>query len=54
MSIQAAKASDRTSEADLHDRPAAEIRRRGACPALAAPMPTGDGFWSGCGRPAAL
>ncbi|NKM46271.1 precorrin-3B synthase [Rhizobium leguminosarum bv. viciae] len=44
MSIEAAKASDRTGEADLHDRPAAEMRRRGACPALAAPMPTGDGL----------
>lgn len=44
MSIQAAKASDRTGEADLHDRSAAEMRRRGACPALAAPMPTGDGL----------
>ncbi|MBY5750007.1 precorrin-3B synthase [Rhizobium leguminosarum] len=44
MSNQAAKASDRTGEADLHDRPAAEMRRRGACPALAAPMPTGDGL----------
>lgn len=44
MSIKAAKASDRTGEADLHDRPAAEMRRRGACPALAAPMPTGDGL----------
>ncbi|MGO7211354.1 precorrin-3B synthase [Rhizobium ruizarguesonis] len=44
MSIKAAKASDRTGEADLHDRPAVEMRRRGACPALAAPMPTGDGL----------
>ncbi|RWY89073.1 precorrin-3B synthase [Rhizobium leguminosarum] len=44
MSIKAAKASDRTGEADLHGRPAAEMRRRGACPALAAPMPTGDGL----------
>ena len=44
MSIRAAKASDRTGEADLHDRPAVEMRRRGACPALAAPMPTGDGL----------
>ncbi|TAX47784.1 precorrin-3B synthase (plasmid) [Rhizobium leguminosarum] len=44
MSIKAAKASDRTGEADLHGRPAAKIRRRGACPALAAPMPTGDGL----------
>ncbi|MBY5691708.1 precorrin-3B synthase [Rhizobium leguminosarum] len=44
MSIKAAKASDRTGEADLHGRPAAKMRRRGACPALAAPMPTGDGL----------
>ncbi|MGO8036574.1 precorrin-3B synthase [Rhizobium leguminosarum] len=44
MSIQAVKASDRTGEADLHGRPAVEMRRRGACPALAAPMPTGDGL----------
>lgn len=43
MSIKAAKTSDRTGEADLHGRPA-EMRRRGACPALAAPMPTGDGL----------
>ncbi|TBC88399.1 precorrin-3B synthase (plasmid) [Rhizobium leguminosarum] len=44
MSIEAAKASDRTGEADLHGRPAVTMRRRGACPALAAPMPTGDGL----------
>lgn len=44
MNIKAAKASDRTGGADLHDRRAAEMRRRGACPALAAPMPTGDGL----------
>ncbi|MBY5812307.1 precorrin-3B synthase [Rhizobium leguminosarum] len=44
MSVKAAKASDRTGEADLHDRPAVKMRRRGACPALAAPMPTGDGL----------
>ncbi|NKM70984.1 precorrin-3B synthase [Rhizobium laguerreae] len=44
MSIKAAKASDRTGEADLHGRPAVTMRRRGACPALAAPMATGDGF----------
>ncbi|TAU45365.1 precorrin-3B synthase (plasmid) [Rhizobium leguminosarum] len=44
MSIKAAKASDRTGEADLHGRPAAKMRRRGACPALAAPMQTGDGL----------
>ncbi len=44
MSIKAAKASDRTGEADLHGRPAATMRRRGACPALAAPMATGDGL----------
>ncbi|QND18062.1 precorrin-3B synthase (plasmid) [Rhizobium leguminosarum bv. trifolii] len=44
MSIKAAKASDRTGEADLHGRSAANMRRRGACPALAAPMPTGDGL----------
>ncbi|RWX25933.1 precorrin-3B synthase [Rhizobium leguminosarum] len=44
MSIKAAKASDRTGEADLHGRPAVTMRRRGACPALAAPMPTGDGL----------
>ncbi|TCA38380.1 precorrin-3B synthase [Rhizobium leguminosarum bv. viciae] len=44
MNIKAAKASEKTGEADLHDRPAVEMRRRGACPALAAPMPTGDGL----------
>ncbi|MBY5360240.1 precorrin-3B synthase [Rhizobium leguminosarum] len=44
MSIKAAKASDRTDAADLHGRPTVEMRRRGACPALAAPMPTGDGL----------
>ncbi|NYT32169.1 precorrin-3B synthase [Rhizobium sp. WYCCWR 11128] len=44
MSIEAAKASDRTGEADLHERPAVTMRRRGACPALAAPMQTGDGL----------
>ncbi|MBY2998525.1 precorrin-3B synthase [Rhizobium leguminosarum] len=44
MSIKAAKASERTGEADLHGRPAVTMRRRGACPALAAPMPTGDGL----------
>ncbi|MGO7590820.1 precorrin-3B synthase [Rhizobium leguminosarum] len=44
MSIKAAKASDRTGEADLHGRPAAKMPRRGACPTLAAPMPTGDGL----------
>lgn len=44
MSIKAAKASDRTGEADLHGRPAVTMRRRGACPTLAAPMATGDGF----------
>src|SRR5690349_18445400 len=43
MSIKAAKTSDRTGEADLHGRPA-EMRRRGACPALATPMSTGDGL----------
>ncbi|TAZ70985.1 precorrin-3B synthase (plasmid) [Rhizobium ruizarguesonis] len=44
MNIKAAKTSERTGEADLHDRRAAEMRRRGACPAIAAPMPTGDGL----------
>ncbi|MBY5409688.1 precorrin-3B synthase [Rhizobium leguminosarum] len=44
MSIKAAKASDRTDAAYLHGRPTVEMRRRGACPALAAPMPTGDGL----------
>ncbi|MBP2448716.1 precorrin-3B synthase [Rhizobium leguminosarum] len=44
MSIEAATAIDRTGEADLHGRPAVAMRRRGACPALAAPMPTGDGL----------
>ncbi|MGO6742486.1 precorrin-3B synthase [Rhizobium ruizarguesonis] len=44
MNIKAAKASEKTGEADLHDRRAAEMRRRGACPTLAAPMPTGDGL----------
>ncbi|CAN7728948.1 precorrin-3B synthase [Rhizobium leguminosarum] len=44
MSIKAAKASDRTGEADRHGRPTMEMRRRGACPALAAPMSTGDGL----------
>jgi len=44
MSVKTAEASDRTSEANTHGRPAVEMRRRGACPALAAPMPTGDGL----------
>ncbi|MBX5219387.1 precorrin-3B synthase [Rhizobium sp. NLR8a] len=44
MGTKAAKAIDRTGEADLDDRPPAKPRPRGACPALAAPMPTGDGL----------
>jgi len=44
MSIEAATAIDRIGEAALHGRPAAKIRARGACPTLAAPMPTGDGL----------
>ncbi|ANK94880.1 MULTISPECIES: precorrin-3B synthase [Rhizobium] len=44
MGTKAAKAIDRTGEADLDDRPLAKPRPRGACPALAAPMPTGDGL----------
>ncbi|OWO95583.1 precorrin-3B synthase [Rhizobium esperanzae] len=44
MGTEAAKAIDRTGEADLDDRPPAKPRPRGACPALAAPMPTGDGL----------
>ncbi|MBX5191209.1 precorrin-3B synthase [Rhizobium sp. NZLR3b] len=44
MSIEAETAIDRTGKADLHGRPAVAMRRRGACPALAAPMPTGDGL----------
>ncbi|MBB4193824.1 precorrin-3B synthase [Rhizobium aethiopicum] len=44
MGTKAAKAIDRTDEADLDDRPPAKQRPRGACPALAAPMPTGDGL----------
>ncbi|MBY3580627.1 precorrin-3B synthase [Rhizobium bangladeshense] len=44
MGTKAAKAIDRTGTADLHDRTPAKIRPRGACPALAAPMPTGDGL----------
>ncbi|MDK4735293.1 precorrin-3B synthase [Rhizobium sp. CNPSo 3490] len=44
MGTKAAKAIDRTGEADLDDRPTAKPRPRGACPALAAPMPTGDGL----------
>ncbi|PDS81310.1 precorrin-3B synthase [Rhizobium sp. L43] len=44
MGIEAATAIDRTGEADRHGRQAAKIRARGACPALSAPMPTGDGL----------
>ncbi|MBX4956135.1 precorrin-3B synthase [Rhizobium lentis] len=44
MSIEAATAIDRTGEADRHGSPAASMLRRGACPALAAPMRTGDGL----------
>ncbi|RUM03791.1 precorrin-3B synthase [Rhizobium chutanense] len=44
MGIEAATTIDRTGEADRHGRRAAKIRARGACPALSAPMPTGDGL----------
>ncbi|AGS25088.1 precorrin-3B synthase [Rhizobium etli] len=44
MGTKAAKAIERTGEADLDDRPPAKPHPRGACPALAAPMPTGDGL----------
>ncbi|MBB4239071.1 precorrin-3B synthase [Rhizobium esperanzae] len=44
MGIEAVTAIDRTGETDRHGRPTAKIRARGACPALAAPMPTGDGL----------
>ena len=44
MSVEAARANNRTGEADLHDHLAAKMRARGACPALSAPMPTGDGL----------
>ncbi|ARM92021.1 precorrin-3B synthase (plasmid) [Rhizobium sp. CIAT894] len=44
MGIEAVTVIDRTGETDRHGRPTAKIRARGACPALAAPMPTGDGL----------
>ncbi|RUM26993.1 precorrin-3B synthase [Rhizobium vallis] len=44
MDSEAATAIDRRGEVDPHGRQAARIRARGACPALAAPMPTGDGL----------
>ncbi|MBX5042130.1 precorrin-3B synthase [Rhizobium lentis] len=44
MSIEAATAIDSTGETDRHGSPAARMPRRGACPALAAPMQTGDGL----------
>ena len=44
MGTKAAKAIDRTGEAEQYDRPPAKMRPRGACPALAAPMSTGDGL----------
>ncbi|SCB58994.1 precorrin-3B synthase [Rhizobium aethiopicum] len=44
MGTEAGKAIDRTGETDLQGRPSATIRPRGACPALATPMPTGDGL----------
>lgn len=44
MSSEAATTIDGTGEADLHGRTAVALRRRGACPALATPMPTGDGL----------
>ncbi|MBB4482552.1 precorrin-3B synthase [Rhizobium etli] len=44
MGIETAKAIDRRDATDGHDRAAAKRRARGACPALAAPMPTGDGL----------
>ncbi|MBB3644001.1 precorrin-3B synthase [Rhizobium sp. BK619] len=44
MSNEATTTIDGTGEADLHGRPAVAMRRRGACPALATPMPTGDGL----------
>ncbi|MBX4940668.1 precorrin-3B synthase [Rhizobium binae] len=44
MGNETAKATDRRDAANGHDRAAAKRRARGACPALAAPMPTGDGL----------
>ncbi|EJC85685.1 precorrin-3B synthase [Rhizobium leguminosarum bv. trifolii WSM2297] len=44
MIIEAATATDGIHEADLQHRPTAKMRTRGACPTLAAPMPTGDGL----------
>lgn len=44
MGIRATKAIDKTGETDLRNRPPGKMRPRGACPALAAPMATGDGL----------
>ncbi|ANM14372.1 MULTISPECIES: precorrin-3B synthase [unclassified Rhizobium] len=44
MGIKTAKAIDRKGATDGYDRMAAKMRARGACPALAAPMATGDGL----------
>ncbi|MBB2750296.1 UNVERIFIED_ORG: precorrin-3B synthase [Rhizobium aethiopicum] len=44
MGIDSVKAIDRRGETELQRRAAAKTRSRGACPALAAPMATGDGL----------
>ncbi|MFS8145825.1 precorrin-3B synthase [Rhizobium sp. BR 249] len=44
MGTETAKAIDRRDATDGDHRAAAKTRVRGACPALAAPMPTGDGL----------
>ncbi|MDF0660730.1 MULTISPECIES: precorrin-3B synthase [Rhizobium] len=44
MSTKAITAIDRRAETELQVRTAAKMRARGACPALAAPMSTGDGL----------
>ena len=44
MSTKAITAVDRRAETELQVRAAAKMRARGACPALAAPMSTGDGL----------
>ena len=44
MGIRAAKTIDRTGETDLRDHLTGKMRPRGACPALVAPMATGDGL----------
>ncbi|ANL68560.1 precorrin-3B synthase (plasmid) [Rhizobium phaseoli] len=43
MGMETARTIDNGEATDSHDRAAAKRRARGACPALAAPMPTGDG-----------